>query len=190
MKKYIWGSYKRVNYSLIEVDESNNQVVLRPIGTKTHLTLHTLEVLRKTSKFYFVKYQNEIQKLSKKQFIPMSWDLSDPILKNTWSDETVKIARKKGFSNPEKHAYSVQNLIGVNAKNGCHICSIRIGLNNSTKKGKYLNVNNKIGVILMSKDNLIIEFVFIPQNNEEFKKNYSFIVNTKLGKIYLIINQL
>lgn len=190
MKWYVWGSHKGIKYSLLEVNESKNQVVLRLIGTNTHLTLHALEVVKETPEFYLVKYQTEVQRLSKSQFIPMSWDLSNPILRNTWSDETVATARKMGFSNPEKHAYSVQNLIGVNAKNGYQICGIRIKINNSTTKKKYLDINKKLGEIPILNDNFRVQFVFTPHNGEYTQEKYDFIVNMKLGKIYLIINQL
>jgi len=187
-EKYLWGTWNNKNYALLVVIESKNQVVFRLIGTQTHLTLHNLKILKETPDFYLVEYQTETRELSKKHFIPISWDLSDPKLRNTWSDATVDIAGKMKFSNPEKHGYSVQNLLNINAeKTGCCICGVRIKINNSMTKQTYLNIGKKMGEIIMPSDNFMLNFIFMGRKNKSFRGSYGFVVNALRGKVCLKI---
>lgn len=188
MKKYVWGSYKGANYSILEVHKSKNQVVIRPVGTKSHLSLHKLDILEEKSDYWIVIYQKSQIKLFKKSHIPISFNWNSPVIGGNWSDAKISVARSLKFCNPEKHATSAQGLlVKLDNLQGYDIGSIRIEINDSMSKQKYLRQNEKVGkTIPIPSENFMVRIILSMPDNK-YKGQYNFSYKTGLGELFLLI---
>lgn len=188
MKKYIWGLYKGIKYSLIEVNKSDHQVVLKPIGTKTHLTLHKLKIDDESDKYLIVKYQGSPLKLPKNSYAPISFNWSSPCIKDVWSKYKVQVAKNLGFLNPDKHATSSQGLlVRIDNIKGYDLGATRIELNKSMSKQKYLNQIDKIGKEIMIPKRVFMIRVILSTTDNEYKNLSNFSFKTRLGKLFIVI---
>ncbi|MCX6816842.1 MAG: hypothetical protein NTZ93_03185 [Candidatus Beckwithbacteria bacterium] len=186
MQQYIWGTCQTKKYSILEVSQSQNQIVIRPIGTKTHLTLHKLDVKKETDQYWIVKYQNSPLKLYKNSYAPISFSWNSSAIRGVWSDLIVDVARKSGFLNPEKHATSSQGLL-VKCVNtmGYDIGTTRIELNHSSIKAKYLKQADKIAELDLKNTKFMVRIILsTPDNEYKNKSDCSF--ETNLGKLFIV----
>lgn len=190
IKKYVWGDYQGKKYSILEIVQSRNQIVIRAVGTKTHLTLHKLDIIKETKQYWLVKYQDSPLRLFKNIYTPISFNWNSPVIKGVWSNSKIGVAKKCGFLNPEKHAISSQGLL-IKFMNdpGYEVGGTRIKLNTSSSKTEYLKDINKIGEINLPNNQFIVNFVLsTPENEYKRKSNFSF--DTNLGRIFIIVDKI
>lgn len=188
MKKYIWGIFQKKKYSILEIDESQNQIVIRPIGPKdTHLTLHKLNIIKESDLYWLVNYQNFPLKLFKNSYEPISFNWNSPVIRGVWSDTKVEVAKACGFLDSEKHATSSQGLlVKLDNTEGYDVGTTKIQLNKSCNKLKYLRDVDKLGEIILQNDKFMIKIILSTQENKyNGKSNFSFKSN--LGKIHYIL---
>lgn len=188
MKKYVWGSYNGAIYSVLEVSESENQVVIRPVGTKTHLTLHKLDILEEKPEHWIVSYQKSPLILHKNLYAPISYNWNSPIIRGAWSDAKVTVAKSLKFRNPDKHAESSQGLlVKFDNFNGYDIGSSRIEINDSMSKQKYLKKNERIGKTIPISSVKFMVRIILSMHDSKYKGQYDFSHTTGLGELFLLI---
>lgn len=190
MKKYLWGNYLGKKYSLLEIDETSGQIVLRPVGSKNHVTLHGLHILSETENHYTVKYQGSNLTISKNTHSLVSYNWNSPAIKGVWSDARVEVAKLEGFKNPDKHATSDQGiLVKLMNSTGYDIGAVRIDLNKSSLKDKYLKKSDKTGEVKLSDKKFMLRFI-LSTNENPYKGREDFSIDTQLGRLIFLIEDI
>jgi len=189
MKKYLWGNYLNKKCSLIEINETNRQIVLRPVGSKNHVTLHQLPVVGETDNNYTIKYQGSRLTVPKSHSL-ISYSWNSPAIKGVWSTAKVNIAKKLGFKNSDKHATSSQGfLVKFVNSTGYDIGAVRVEINKSSLKKKYLKKGDKIGKIQLSEKKFMLRFILSTDENP-YTGKVDFSIKTHLGKIIFLIEKI
>ena len=140
-ERVLVGNYNKTNYAYLIITAYSNQVVIRQIGSTTHLSIHRLPILSETRKTFTVKYQNSNLKLFKKTYTSLSYDWYTPNITSVWSDAKVEVAKKLNFSRAIYHGYMNQGLIMKDKENGWEIGGILIKLNERMTSRKYLKMD-------------------------------------------------
>lgn len=189
MKKYLWGNYLGKKYSLIEIDETVEQIVLRPVGSKNHVTLHRLHILSQTNSHYTVEYQKSRLTIPKNTHSLVSYNWNSPTIKGVWSTAKVDVAKKLGFKNPDKHATSSQGILAKFVDStGYNIGAVRVELNKSSSKNRYLKKSDKISEIQLPEKELMLRFTLSTDENP-YKGKGNFSIKTKLGELIFLVDK-
>ncbi|HAI63243.1 MAG: hypothetical protein UU64_C0007G0034 [candidate division WWE3 bacterium GW2011_GWF2_41_45] len=185
------GVLNSKKYAIVKITDKKDangcsQVVVRFIGSKSHLTVHELPVINREKQKTIVSFGGEnISLYLEEDELPLSYSWTHPSIRGVWSDTRAEIARKLRFDNPQKHGIQAQQLMQkvYNEKgslNGYYLGSCRVKLNDSSKKDKY--IKKSVTKIDLDNDGPVLKLILSTKYNK-YKGKESAQLKTSIGTL-------